>query len=143
MKVKDYMHTPSITVKPDDLLSVARQRLFTHRIRHLPVVDDANHLVGVLTDRDIRQVGPSDEPHIAEYELTYLLDKATVKEVMTKDVVTVDGETPIAEAARIFLEKKFSGLPVVRADNTLEGIITVTDLIRAYVERHQATPSAP
>jgi acetoin utilization protein AcuB len=135
MKVEDYMHTTPITVRPEELVSTAHQRLRGHRMRHLPVVTGDKTLVGVITDRDIRQAGASDEPQMAEHELTYLLEKMTVQELMTRQVVTVRRETPIAEAAQIFLAQQFGCLPVVRADHTLEGIITVTDLLRAYIER--------
>ncbi len=143
MYVRDYMQSNPITVTPEERLHVAHQLMQTHRIRHLPVIDTNGKLVGVITDRDLRQAEPSDEPHLAEHELTYLLAKVQVKDMMTQEVVTVRAETPVAEAARIFLEKKFGCLPVVREDHTLAGIITVSDLLRAYVEQHQtATQSA-
>jgi acetoin utilization protein AcuB len=138
MQVEDYMHTRPITITAEDLASTAYQRMRECRIRHLPVVTGQGQLVGVITDRDMRQASASDEPHMAEYDLTYLLEKMKVHEVMTRQVVTVRRQTPVAEAARIFLEKKFGYLPVVRDDNTLEGILSLTDLLRAYVEQHHA-----
>jgi acetoin utilization protein AcuB len=114
-------------------VSTAHQRMQNNNLRHLPVVTGADKLVGVITDRDIRQVGASDEPHLAAYELTYLLEKMAVKEVMTRQVVTVRRQTPVVEAARLLLEKKFGCLPVVDDDHSLVGIITVSDLLRAYV----------
>ena len=142
MQVKDYMQTTPITVTPEDLASTARQRMRGSRVRHLPVVTEENTLVGVVTDRDIRQAGASDEPHMAEHELVYLLEKLTVKDIMTKQVITVHGETPLAEAGQLLLDKKFGCLPVVRHNHTLEGIITVTDLLRAYVQQHETAPSS-
>ena len=94
MKVADSMHTAPITVFPEDLVRTARQHLRAHRMRHLPVVTKDNTLVGILTDRDIRQAGASDEPHLAEHELTYLLDKMTVQELMTRQVVTATPYLP-------------------------------------------------
>jgi acetoin utilization protein AcuB len=135
MKVEDSMYTVPITVFPEDLVRTARQRLREHRIRHLPVVTEGNMLVGIITDRDIRQAGASDEPHLAEHELTYLLEKMTVQELMTRQVVTIDRQASVVEAAQILLTQRFGCLPVVRANNTLEGIITVTDLLRAYVKQ--------
>jgi acetoin utilization protein AcuB len=135
MKVEDSMHTAPITVRPEDLVRTARQRLRNYRIRHLPVVNEGQTLVGIITDRDIRQAGASDEPHLAEHELTYLLEKMTVQELMTRQVVTVYRQTSMVEAAQILLEHRFGCLPVVRADHTLEGIITVTDVLHAYVRR--------
>lgn len=142
MQVKDYMQTSIITVSPEDLVSTAAQHMRGHNVRHLPVVTEGNALAGVVTNRDIRQASASDEPHMAEYELVYLLDKMTVKEIMTSQVHTVQGETSVAEAGRLLLEHRFGCLPVVRDDNTLAGIITVADLLRAYVQQHAATHPA-
>jgi acetoin utilization protein AcuB len=107
-------------------------------IRHLPVVTRQNILVGMLTDRDVRRAGAPDAPSMAEHELQYLLKKLRVQDIMTRKVVTVRGTTPLAEAGQIFLQKKFGCLPVIGNDNRLEGIITVTDLLHAYVERYGA-----
>jgi acetoin utilization protein AcuB len=137
MKVKDCMQRKPITVTPEDTVSTAYQRMWGSRIRHLPVVTAEGKLVGIVTDRDLRQAGASDEPHMAVYELGYLLDKMTVADVMTKKVVTVQGETPIAEAGELFVKKKFGCLPVVADDNILEGIITVTDMLQLYVTQHE------
>jgi CBS domain-containing protein len=137
MQVRDYMQAMPLITAPEELVSIARQRMRGSRVRHLPVVTGENKLVGVITDRDIRQAGASDAPHMAEHELTSLLEKLTVKEIMTKQVVTVSPDTPLTDAGRIFLDKKFGCLPVVRHDNTLEGIITVTDCLRAYVDQHE------
>jgi acetoin utilization protein AcuB len=130
------MQTVPITVTPEDRVSTAFQRMRGGRIRHLPVVSAGNTLVGVVTDRDIRQAGASDAPHMAVHELTYLLDKLIVKDIMTKQVTTVRRDTPIVEAGQIFVDKKFGCLPVVGEAQTLEGIITVTDLLQAFVSRH-------
>jgi acetoin utilization protein AcuB len=140
MQVKDYMHTRVTTVTPDTLVSTAHQLMTMRatRIRHLPVVTGQQTLVGMLTDRDMRRAGGSDVPSMAEHELQYLLEKLRVRDVMTREVVTVRGTTPLAEAGQIFLQKKFGCLPVIDNDNRLEGIITVTDLLRAYVERYDA-----
>jgi acetoin utilization protein AcuB len=142
MQVKDYMQATPMTVTPEDLVRTVRQRMRGVGIRHLPVVTAENILVGVVTDRDVRQAGASDAPHMAEHELLYLLEKMTVRDIMTTQVITVRSDTPLAEAGQIFLEKKFGCLPVVRNNNVLEGIITVTDLLRAYVQQHE-TESSP
>jgi acetoin utilization protein AcuB len=140
MQVKDSMRIRVTTVTPEMLVSTAYQ-LMTLRessIRHLPVVTRQNILVGMLTDRDVRRAAASDAPSMAEHELQYLLKKLRVRDIMTRDVVTVRGTTPLAEAGQIFLQKKFGCLPVIGNDNRLEGIITVTDLLHAYVERYEA-----
>jgi acetoin utilization protein AcuB len=137
MQVQDCMQTAVITVTAEDRVSTALQRMQGGRIRHLPVVSEDNTLVGVVTDRDMRQAAASDEPHMAVHELTYLLEKMTVKDIMTSAVVTVRRDTSIVEAGQIFLEKRFGCLPVVSAAHTLEGIITVTDLLQAFVKQHE------
>jgi acetoin utilization protein AcuB len=142
MQVKDCMHTQPLTVSPDDLVSTALQRMRSHSIRHLPVVADGKTLVGIITDRDIRRAGASDEPHMAEYELHYLLEKMTVKDAMTTNTVTVTPDTAIAEAGHLFIERKFGCLPVLADDHSLQGILTVTDLLRAYVKQHEAARSS-
>jgi acetoin utilization protein AcuB len=141
MDAKDIMHTTVTTINPEARVSTAYQMMTMHRarIRHLPVVTDGGTLVGILTDRDIRRAAASDAPHMAEHELLYLLDKLSVRDIMTPEVVTVHGTTPVAEAGQIFLQKKFGCLPVVRDHHRLEGIITMTDLLRAYIA--QADPA--
>src|SRR5215471_20613731 len=136
MQVKDCMHTHVTTVTPETLVSTADQMMHDKRIRHLPVVTGQHTLVGVLTDRDVRRAEASDAPPMAAYELTYLLDKLHVQDIMTRDVVTVRSDTPIVEAGQIFLQKKFGCLPVVRDNNRLEGIITVADLLHLYIQQY-------
>lgn len=136
MQVNDCMHTEVTTVTPDTLVSAADQAMRRRRVRHLPVVTEQHTLVGVLTDRDLRRAEASDASPMAAHELPYLLDQLHVRNIMTLEVVTVRSTTPIEEAGQIFLQKKFGCLPVVRDDNTLAGIITVTDLLCAYVTQH-------
>lgn len=140
MYVKDIMHTAVTTVTPETRVSTTYQKMTTQDapIRHLPVVTDEQTLVGILTDRDIRRAAASDARPMAEHELLYLLDKLCVRDIMTPVVVTVHGTTPVTEAGQIFLQKKFGCLPVVRDDHTLEGIITVTDLLRTYIAQSDA-----
>jgi acetoin utilization protein AcuB len=109
--------------------------------KHLPVIDRSGEVVGVVTDRDLKRAQPSDATLLEVHELLYLLENMTVQDIMTTQVVTVHSDTPLAEAGRIFLEKKFGCLPVVGNNNVLEGIITVTDLLRAYVQQHETVSS--
>src|SRR5215471_13444037 len=138
MQVKDSMRIQVTTVTPDTLVSTAYQLMTRrgNRIRHLPVVTGQNVLVGILTDRDVRWASASDAPSMAEHELLYLLEKLRVQDIMTQDVVIVRGTTSLAEVGQLFLQRKFGCLPVVGDDNRLEGIVTVTDLLRTYVKHH-------
>lgn len=137
--VKDAMQTPMITVAPEDLVSTAYNRMQGGRIRHLPVVDEADVVVGIVTDRDIRRASASDDADLAAHELMYLLERVSVQDVMTMSVHTVRGDTSLAEATRLFLTHKFGCLPVTRDNGTLLGMLTVTDLLRLDVERHDTT----
>jgi CBS domain-containing protein len=132
------MHTTVTTVPPDTLVRAAYQMMRDTPMRHLPVVTDEGTLVGILTDRDIRRAAASDVPHLAEHELLSLLDKLRVWDIMTPEVVTVGGTTPLREAGQLLLQHKFGCLPVVHADHTLAGIITVTDLLRALIAQSEA-----
>src|SRR6266511_2493093 len=140
MYVKDFMQTALTTVTPNTRVSTAYQMITVRgaRIRHLPVVTDEGTLSGIITDRDVRRAAASDAPPMAEHELTSLLDKLRVRDIMTQEVVTVNSTTPVVEAGLIFLQKKFGCLPVVHDHNRLEGIITVADLLRAYSRQGNA-----
>jgi acetoin utilization protein AcuB len=139
MKVVDYMHTSLITVLPETLVSTARQQMRAHRVRHLPVVNNAQQLVGIVTDRDIRQAAASDTPYMGEHELLYLLEQMTVQDIMTRQVITVRQDTPLVEAGQLFINSKVGCLPVLGDDQKLVGIVTVTDLLQAYVNQHETT----
>lgn len=142
MQVKDYMQTARYTMMPNDLVSIAYQRMQETHIRHLPVILGAPKVVGMLTDRDIRLAGASTEPLLATYEWVHLLEKTTINAIMTTPVYTVHGDAAVADAAQLFVDHKFGCLPVVRDDDILEGIITVTDLLHAYVTQHRRVQPA-
>ena len=94
------MRTQVTTITPETLVGTAYQLmpLRGSRIRHLPVVAGENVLVGILTDRDVRRATASDAPSMAEQELMYVLEKLRVRDIMTQDVATVSGTTPLVEA---------------------------------------------
>ncbi len=100
------------------------------RIRHLPVVDGAR-LVGIITDRDVRTVQPSPATSLEQREIHYILERLKVAEVMSRNVITVRPDEPLAEAVRLMLESRIGGLPVVEQQR-LVGILTEIDLLRAF-----------
>ncbi len=112
-----------------------------NRIRHLPVVE-RGRLVGFVTDRDLRHALPSRAVGLEMHELPHLAEKVNVWEVMARVLVTIHREAPISEAARLLLKYRIGGLPVVKGD-TLVGIITKTDLVRALLDREEARRSRP
>lgn len=133
LSVRTYMHAAPLAGHKDDLVSQAQQRMQSATIRHLPIVTEGGQLLGLLTDRDLRQAGASSVPLLARYEAPLLLMTMKVKDIMTTDVYTVIEETTVATAGQLFLDYKLGCLPVVYTDNRLAGILTVTDLLRAYI----------
>ncbi len=133
MTVADLMRADVITVTRKDSFRHAMNLIRQQGIRHLPVVE-GKRLVGIVTDRDIRQASPSAATSLEIHELHYLLEKVSVNEIMSKKVVTVTPSTDVRDAAKLLLKHKIGGLPVVRGE-TLVGIITETDILRAFVEQ--------
>jgi acetoin utilization protein AcuB len=139
MKVQDIMTTGPITVPVDMPVLDARQLMVKHRIRHLLVTDE-RRLMGIVTDRDIRLNLPSPATSLSVWEVNYLLARLTVESVMTCSVIIVEPKRDAIEAARIMLEHKIGALPVVDA-GTMVGIVTETDVLRAFVAM-AASPTA-
>jgi acetoin utilization protein AcuB len=132
MNVNELMTAPAITAKPDMPVLEARQLMVDKRIRHL-LVTAGSKLLGIITDRDIRLNLPSPATSLSVWEINYLLARMTVDAVMTKAVVTVDPRRDARGAAQLMLDHKIGALPVVDG-GTLIGIITETDLLRAFVK---------
>ena len=133
MLVGERMSHRVITVHPDTSLQDALHLMHTEHIRLLPVIDKKGKLVGIVAERDLVQASPSDATTLSVWEISYLLSKITIQKLMTTDVITVQEDTPLEEAARIMADHKITGLPVVR-EGRLVGIITETDLFRIFLE---------
>jgi len=131
MRVKEWMSASPTATGPKTSVSEAREVMRRKVIRHL-LVTEGERLVGIVTDRDIRLNLPSPATSLSVWEINYLLTKLTVGDVMTKFVITVEPGRPIEEAARLMLEHRIGALPVVE-DGLLVGILTETDLLRAFV----------
>jgi acetoin utilization protein AcuB len=132
MLVETWMSKPVITVNADDSMQQATALLKERHIRILPVMENEK-LVGIITDRDLKRASASDATSLEIHELVYLLCKIKVKEIMTKDPISVPPYYTLEETARILLEKKISGVPVVDDRGRLTGIITRDDLLRVLV----------
>lgn len=131
MFVSEWMTAAPQTVTSKTPVMEAMQLLRKGGYRRLPVVDGAK-LVGIVTDRDLKEATPSKATTLSVYELNYLLSKLTVHDVMVSKVITVTPEEPVENAALLMEEHKVSGLPVV-SGGTLQGIFTITDMLRAIV----------
>jgi acetoin utilization protein AcuB len=130
MHVRDLMTVAPITVAPSTTVVDAKALMAKSQIRHLLVTEDGL-LLGIVTDRDIRLNLPSPATSLSVWELNYLLARLTVDQIMTKTVITVGPQHDARKAARIMLEHKIGGLPVLDG-RRLVGIVTETDLVRAF-----------
>lgn len=132
MIVGKRMSTQLITVPPDLTLPEAFALMKKENIRRLVIVDKGK-MVGLVTKNDLENALPSKATSLSMWEINYLIEKVKVSDVMIKDVITVNEDTPIEEAARLMADKKISCLPVLRNDDVV-GIITETDLFRIFLE---------
>jgi len=133
MPIRAHMQYAPLTGRPEDLVSQAHHRMHSADVRHLPIVAADGTLLGLLSDRDLRQAGASTLPPLSRYEAPLRLMTMLVKDIMRTDVTTVGGETTLADAGQLLLEHKIGCLPVLHHDRTLVGMVTVTDLLRAYI----------
>ena len=134
MRVSKWMSPKVLTLQPSDSISTAIHLMKEKRIRRIPIVNEGGKLVGIVSDRDLKDVSPSRATTLDIWELHYVLDKLKIGDIMTKKPVTVTPETPIERAAQIMLEKRVEGLPVLDAKGALVGILTEGDVFRALVD---------
>ncbi|MCP5100490.1 MAG: CBS domain-containing protein [Chloroflexi bacterium] len=133
MLVKRRMSSPVITVGRNTPVMEALKQMKRQNIRRTPVVDDKGGMVGIVSDKDLLNAGPSEATSLSVWEINYLLAKLLVKDVMTKNVLTVEEDTPIEEAAYIMAENKIGGVPVMQGEEIV-GLITETDLFKMFLE---------
>lgn len=133
MFVRHRMSSPVLTIGPDMPVMDALQLMKERNVRRLPVVDGEGRLLGIVSEKDLLRAAPSEATTLSIFEITYLLHRLTVGRIMSREVVTVEEDTPLERAARIMAERHFGGLPVVR-DGKVVGIITETDLLLGFSE---------
>jgi acetoin utilization protein AcuB len=147
LPVREWMREPAVTVRADTPVREAVEIMRTRGLRHLPVMDPRDRLVGIVTDRDLRHLvfDPAVQRRLAESLAA--LDKMPVSQAMTWGVVTVRPTTDLREAARLMRERKIGAVPVVDGDRVV-GILTETDvlaaleqLLRQRVARPRPMPS--
>ncbi|MCA9835472.1 MAG: CBS domain-containing protein [Trueperaceae bacterium] len=131
MLVKEWMTAEPKTVSSKTPVMEAMQVLREGGFRRLPVVDDGK-LVGIATDKDLKEASPSKATTLSVYELNYLLSKLTVKDVMKTHVYTVGPNDPIETAALIMEKHKVGGLPVVDGGRVV-GLLTITDMLSTFI----------
>ena len=132
MFVKHRMTPDPICGHPKMSVTEAQEIMKAKGFRHLPILDDSNNLVGLITFRSLLTALPSDVSNFSRFEISYTLSKIKVHTVMVKDIITIEPETPIEIAARIMADERIGCLPVIE-DGKLVGIITDNDLFNVMV----------
>jgi acetoin utilization protein AcuB len=133
--MREKVQKSPVTIGPEASFYEARNLIHEKGIRHLPVVDKKNSLVGIVTDRDIREAAPSDATLLSVQELNYLLGKLKVSSFMTPKakLITITPDTLIEEAVQLMHDNKIGCLPIVEGGK-LYGIFTETDALDHLVD---------
>jgi len=132
MLVKNWMSKPAITIDANASMSEAIKLLKNHNIKMLPVMEKGK-LVGIVTDRDLKRASASDATSLEIHELLYLISKIKVKEIMSKNPITVPEDYTVEETAEILLKQKISGVPVVDQYRSVVGTITQNDIFKILI----------
>jgi acetoin utilization protein AcuB len=132
MLVREWMASDVLTIDENTSMMKALHLMKENNIRRLPVTARGS-LVGIISDRDLKEASPSKATTLDVHELYYLLAEIKVKEIMTKNPLIIQQDETVERAAVIMLEHKVSGLPVLNKDRDLVGIITQSDVFRAFV----------
>lgn len=132
MLVKKWMTKDVITVDVHDTISEAIEALKRNKIRRLPVLENGK-LVGIVTDRDLKEASPSKVTSLDIWEVHYLLSKIKVKDIYKPDPITISDEATLEQAAILMYDNKIGGLPVVDGKGNLVGIITEHDVFEALI----------
>ncbi len=132
MLVRERMTQNPITITPDTSLTDAMTLMREKKVRRLPVLDNHGRLIGIVSDSDLLYASPSPVTSLSVWEIHGLLDRLKINQIMTREVVTVTEDTPLEEAARIMVDRRIGGLPVIKGDK-LSGIITETDIFKAFL----------
>jgi len=132
MPVQDYMSKDLITVDEDASIMKASKLMKQNNIRHLPVLRQGR-LVGIVSDRELKEAAPSKATTLDIHEIYYLLDQVAVKSLMPKKLYTITPGETVEKAAAVMLKHNVSALPVVDQKGGLCGIIAQGDVFRAFV----------
>jgi CBS domain-containing protein len=138
MDVRDIMTRNPISIEPDAPLGTAIDVMVERKVRHLPVVDDRDAVVGIITDRDLRSavLAPALEQYLSETARRRLrgiatsLENLRVKDAMTCNPITTKPDAPVTQAAALMLEAHIGSLPVIE-NGKLVGIVTDRDAVKA------------
>ena len=131
--VKNWMTSDIVTIDPDTSLPEAHKLMSDNGIRRLPVIKNGR-LIGIVTRGDVREAEPSEATTLSIWEINYLLARLRIEKIMTRNPKTISPDATIGQAARMMMEQKISGLPVVDDSSSVVGIITESDIFRMVVQ---------
>jgi acetoin utilization protein AcuB len=141
IQVGDWMSEGVLAVEVFDSIAIARQVMAKHRVNQLPVLDNDN-LIGIVTDRDIRDAYPTSMMINRTEEIDKFAEKITVEEVMTRDIFVVRPETPLDKAVGLLRKHRIGSLPVVK-NKQLVGIVTRSDILDFVLSSNGKRARAP
>lgn len=133
MLIRDWMTKEVITVSPGVSMMKASRLMREHKVHRLPVVGEDGSLVGIISDRDIKDASPSKATTLDMHELYYLLAEIKVQEIMTRQPVSMRGDDSVEQAALVMVERHFGGIPVVDEADKVVGIITESDIFKVFI----------
>lgn len=130
MDVKDLMRRPVVCARVHDSMSIVEALMTAHGLRHLPVVDAAGSIVGVVSHRDVLAASLSTVADLTSPERSTFSDTVQVFEIMRPAPVTISPHASAASAGKIMLERRLGCVPVVDEHNKVVGIVTESDFVR-------------
>ena len=133
MLVHEWMTPNPKTVNSNLPIMDAMRLLRDNPFRRLPVTDDDGNLVGIVTERDLKEATPTKATSLSIYELNYMLSKLSLADVMIQDIASIQSDAPLEEAALLMEENSISGLPVLEGSK-LVGIVTISDVLQAFID---------
>lgn len=134
MLVEEIMTREVITIGADRNLMEAREAMMVHNLRRLPVTDDIMRLKGIVTDGDVGRSQPSDVSLLSKHEANYLLGRIKVRDIMTKNVVTVHAGDSVEMAAYQLYRYRINALPVIDDNFKVVGIVSDSDVFKVFFE---------
>lgn len=129
------MSAPPVMIGSEESLQRAVDLLRKHNIRELPVVDNGR-LVGIITDRDVREVSPSYPLFRDSEEIRHHRENLKVAQAMTVEPLVISPEAPLVEAAKMLHTYRVGSLPVVE-DGKVVGVVSVTDILKMFIEQNK------
>ncbi len=123
------MTTEVVAVRPEDDIATLQDLMLEHRVRHMPVVGGARELLGLVSHRDLLRGSLIERPDVPSHVERAVLERLSVRDVMTEGVATVTAGADLRDAAKMMFENKYGCLPVVD-DSALVGVLTESDFVR-------------